>query len=193
MKMSRKIALGLSLAATAVAGAAYAEQAMKGDGVTTRAEAQTRAQDLFARMDANHDGKLDQADRAARRAAVFDRLDADHNGQLSRAEFDAPRGREGADGRGMHRWGGHMAGRHMGHGHGGGMGMGRLADANHDGALTQAEFVGAAMQRFDRADANHDGQVTREERRAAFKAMRDEMRAHRHDRMGAPDTPPPAN
>ena len=74
---------------------------------------------------------------------------------------------------------------------GGGMMMGRSADANHDGALTQAEFVGAAMQRFDRTDANHDGQITREERQAAFKAMRDEMRAHRHDRAGAPDAPPP--
>lgn len=210
MKMTkpRKIALGLSLAVTALAGAAYAQTALKGDGVTTRAEAQARAQEIFARMDANHDGKLDQADRAARRAARFDRIDADHNGQISRAEFDAmPQRGEGrggpGGGPGMHRWGGpdghpggHMGGGPRGRGHGGGMMMGPMADANHDGTLTQAEFMTAAMQRFERTDANHDGTVTREERQAAFKAMRDEMRARwqnnsGHNPAGEPGAPPP--
>jgi Ca2+-binding EF-hand superfamily protein len=201
MTKGRKIALGLSLTVATLAGAAYAEQGMKGDGVTTRAEAQERAQEMFARMDANKDGKLDQADRAARRAAMFDRIDTDHNGQISRAEFDAmgsggrggPDGMRGHDaegGPGMHRWGGHGRG-----GHRGGMMMGRMADANKDGTITQAEFVSAAMQRFDRADANHDGTVTREERQAARKAMHDEMRARWQNAPdGAPGAPPaPAN
>jgi hypothetical protein len=208
MKMTRKIALGLSLAATALAGGAFAQQAMKGDGVTTRAEVQERAQAMFARMDANHDGKLDQADRAARRDAVFDRIDADHNGQISRAEFETPRGPRGGEGagapgmrgpggpeshRGHRMWGHRMGGGHRGGMMGPGMAPG-MADANHDGTLTQAEFVGAAMQRFDRIDADHDGKVTRDERQAAFKAMREERRAHWRDRAGGPVAPqPPAN
>jgi hypothetical protein len=53
------------------------------------------------------------------------------------------------------------------------------------------------MQRFDQADANHDGTVTKEERQAAFKAKRDQMRERWQNRSGAAGTPaapqPPAN
>lgn len=192
MTRARKIALGLSLAALGLAGAAYAKGADgRGDGVITRAEAQAKAQERFARMDANHDGKLDRADRGARRAAMFDRIDADHNGQISRAEFDAmaQHGRRGHDAGGGEP-GMHHGGR-GGPGHGGGMMAGRLADANKDGAVTQAEFTAAALQRFDRLDANKDGTVTREERRAGFKASREHRREHRgdHPDAGAPRTP----
>ena len=187
---TRKIALGLTLAASAIAGAAYAEQAARGDGVLTRAEAQAKAQEMFARMDVNKDGKLDQADRAAQNAAMFDRMDADKNGQISRGEFDAmhqggAHGHEAADeGHGMHRRGGPG-----GHGGGQGMMMDRLADANKDGAVTQAEFTQVALQRFDRSDANHDGTVTRAERQAAHRAMGERMREHWQHRKGAPDAP----
>jgi hypothetical protein len=176
---TRHLAVGLTLAATAITGTAYAEQAMRGDGVTTRAEVETRSAARFARMDANRDGKLDQADREARRNMMFDRMDTDKSGQISRAEFNTrPQRPEGMskrlDGEGRkHRWGG------RGRGHHGGMMMGRMADANKDGAVTQAEFTAAALQRFDRTDANKDGQVTREERQAARKAMRDGWRAKR--------------
>lgn len=191
MTRTRKIMLGLSLAATAIAGGAYAQQAAKGDGSFTRAEAQAKAQEMFARLDVNKDGKLDQADRVARRNAMFDRMDTDHNGQISRAEFDAmgpgargPRGPEaggpdGERGPGKHGWG------HRGH-RGGGMMMGRMADANKDGTITQAEFVQAALQRFDRMDTNHDGTVTKEERQAARQAMRDQWKS----RMGQPEAKP---
>jgi Ca2+-binding EF-hand superfamily protein len=211
MKMTRgrKIALGLSLAASMLAGAAYADQAAKGaeehGGSITRAEAQAKAEEMFDRLDANHDGKLDQADRVARRNELFDRLDTNHDGQLSRAEFDAaaehgPGGPEGGpggpdggpDGPGKHRWGGPG---HMGRGHRGDgmmmMAMGRMADANHDGVITKAEFMAAAMQRFDQADTNHDGVVTREERQAAFKAMREQMRERWQHHAGEPGAPPP--
>jgi len=193
MTRTRKIMLGLSLAVTAVAGGAYAQQATKGDGVLTRAEAQAKAQEMFSRMDVNKDGKLDQADRAARRAAVFDRMDTDHNGQISRAEFDAmgpgargPRGPEaggpdGDRGPGKHGWG------HRGGHRGGGMMMGRMADANKDGAITQAEFTQAALQRFDQMDANHDGTVTKEERQAARQAMRQQWQ----NRAAQPAQPKP--
>lgn len=173
--------LGLSLSATAFAGTAYAEQSMRGgkdgDGIVTRAEAQTRTAAAFARMDANKDGKLDKADREAHRAAMFDRLDTDKSGQISRAEFSArPQHPEGAakgpdsEGRKHHRWGG------RGH-HRGGMQAGRMADANNDGAVTQAEFTAAALGRFDRTDTNKDGKVTGEERQTARKAMRDQWHA----------------
>ena len=59
-----------------------------GNGVVTRAEAQTRAQAMFARMDANNDGKIDAADRAARMGQMFDSIDADKNGQISREDLN---------------------------------------------------------------------------------------------------------
>jgi hypothetical protein len=181
---ARNLALGLTLGAAAIAGTAYAEQAMRGaGGVMTRAEVESHSAAMFARMDANKDGKLDRADREARRNMMFDRIDTDKNGQISRAEFSTPPQRQGMDGAkgpdgqgGKHHgWGG-RGGR--GH-HGGGMMMGRMADADKDGAVSQAEFTAAALQRFDRADANKDGQVTKEERQSARKAMREEWRAKR--------------
>lgn len=182
---ARNLALGLSLAATAVAGTAYAEQAThaKRDAAVTRAEVQTRSAAAFARMDANKDGKLDKADREARQNAHFDQLDTDKNGQLSRAEFGTrPQRPEGAakgpDGEGgKHRgWGGRGHGR--GH-HGGGWGFGRGGDANKDGTVTQAEFTAAALQRFDASDTNKDGQVTKEERQAHRQQMREQWKAKR--------------
>ncbi len=180
MTKARKIALGLSLAATALAGTAYAAQAAKDHAPVTRAEAQAKAQEAFARMDVNHDGKLDQADRDARRAAMFDRIDTDHNGQISRAEFDAM-AQHGRGGPEAGKDGAH--GKHRGGHRGGGMMMDRMA--NKDGTVTQAEFVQAALQRFDAADTNHDGTVTPEERSAARKAMRERMHERRQNRAGA--------
>jgi len=197
--IASRIALGISLTATALAGAAYAQQAGKPDHTVTRAEAQAKAQERFARMDANKDGKLDRADHAARQAARFDRIDADKNGQISRAEFDAQRGPEGrgpeagrgpgADhGPGKHRWGGRGGYHGREPGMAGGLGGANL-DANKDGAVTQAEFTHAALQRFDRSDANKDGTVTGEERRAARQAMREQMRQHWQDRAGQANPP----
>jgi hypothetical protein len=188
---ARNLAWGLSLAAAALAGTAYAEQATHakrdadGNGVVTRAEVQSHSAAMFARMDANKDGKLDKGDREARRNALFDRMDTDKNGQLSRAEFGtrpqrpdgAVKGAEG--GRKHHRWGGRGRGHH-------GMMMGRMADADKDGAVSQAEFTAAALQRFDRTDADKDGQVTKDERQAARKAMRDAWHAKREAARAAP-------
>ncbi|MFD2135292.1 hypothetical protein ACFSLT_08770 [Novosphingobium resinovorum] len=55
--------------------------------------------------------------------------------------------------------------------------MEKQADANNDGAVTQAEFIAAALKRFDAQDTNHDGKVTKEERAAARKAHMDERKA----------------
>jgi hypothetical protein len=182
--------VGLSaLAVATVAGTAYAAQAMDG---MTRAEVQAHATEMFGKMDANKDGKLDAADRAAHQSARFDKFDANKDGSISRDEFAAARpGPDGDHGPGMdgpgmdgpgmgrpeggeHRMGhgGHHGG--MGRGRGGMMGMQMLgmADANKDGAVTQAEFTAALLAHFDKADTNKDGTVTREEHRAARAAMR---------------------
>lgn len=161
----KKTAIGLSLAALVLGGAASAAppapvappaKAHDAGRAITRAEAQTAAAALFARLDANKDGKLDQTDRASQVAAfktrMFDRLDADKDGQISRAEFMADRG---AVKPGPRRGG-----------RGGAMGGTRAEDAAR-GPMTQAEFVAAALQRFDARDTNKDGQVTPAERRQA--------------------------
>lgn len=178
--MKKKMTIGLSVAALALAGVAYAQPGMfakpdaNGDGVVTRSEAQAHADQMFARMDVNGDGKLDQADREARHAAMFDRIDTNNDGQISKAEFEAkPRWGKG-DGEGKRGGWGHKRGHH------GGMKMMRMADTNNDGAVSKAEFTAAMLQHFDKADANHDGKVTKEEHEAARAAMRDQW----HQRMG---------
>lgn len=226
----KKLVLGISLAAMAIAGSAYAAQDATprpradadGNGTVTRAEAQAQATQMFTRMDMNKDGKLDQADRQAHmtamRSAMFDKIDTNKDGQISRAEFDAHHpmrgpGMPGAEGPGhdMGRMGGErgmgghgMGGEHAMGGAEGGPGRGmmqmaRMADANKDNAISQAEFMAAATQRFDRSDANKDGQVTQQERNAARAAMRGGMRGHKghgrggmnHDGMMGHDAPPP--
>lgn len=193
---------GLSLAALA-AGSAYAVESQRGhadrdgNGVLTRAEADARAIAMFARRDANKDGKIDASDRAARQAARFDAIDADKNGQISRAEFTAERPHRmkggGAGMHGDHPKGEHRMGGHRRRGHPGMMGgmMGAGADADKDGAITQAEFTAAAARRFDRIDANKDGQATREERQALHGQMRQQWRERAEQRGAAPA--PPAN
>lgn len=204
----KKLTIGLSMAALALAGTAYAATPARGgdanrDATVTRADAQTHATQMFARMDANKDGKLDAADHEARRNATFDRIDANKDGQISRAEFSAnpragrPEGAtagqnaERADGK--QRFGRGDTGR-GGRGHGGHRGgMMRGADANGDNAISQAEFTAAALQRFDTTDANKDGQVTKEERQAARTAMRAQKRT-RTAPAAAPAAPAqPAN
>jgi len=174
----RKLTLCLVAgAALAVAGVAYAQPGPAAGGEMTRAEVEQRTAQAFGRMDANGDGKLDKADRDARRKVQFDSIDADHDGSVSFAEFSAMRPMGDGDrgerigrreGRGMAQGAPHLRG------------MGRMADGDRDGTVTQAEFQAAALGRFDRLDADKDGTVTREEHRAA----RDAMRQHRRGEAG---------
>jgi hypothetical protein len=190
----RKLTLSLiaGAAALAVGGTATAQQAPTPRQPMTRAAAEQRAAQTFDKLDANHDGKIDQADRAVREKARFDRVDANHDGQLSYAEFTAmhdqrdgasgKRGQRGAErgDRGEHR----MAMR--GHGRGGFRGgMPRLADADKDGTITQAEFQAAALTRFDRLDANKDGTVTPDEAKAARDSMRQQWQARRQGQQSS--------
>lgn len=59
------------------------------------------------------------------------------------------------------------------------------ADADRDGRLSQAEFVGARLERLRAADANGDGSVTREEMQASRQAKRAERIAARFERLDA--------
>ncbi len=195
----KKTLIGLSFVALAAGGVAIA-QPMGGPGrdpmagkTVTRAEAQTRAAEMFARMDANKDGKLDAADREARRterrAAMFATLDTDRNGSISRDEFNAQRQR--ADGAGKN-WGKQGEGKRgegrRGHGmrgkHGGGMMMLGMADTNKDRAVSRDEFLAAHGKHFDMADANKDGQMSADERKAARAKMREHMRGMKGGQHG---------
>lgn len=44
----------------------------------------------------------------------------------------------------------------------------KAMDTNHDGVLSEDEFVNSGLARLEALDANHDGKVTREELRDAF-------------------------
>ncbi|WP_164549736.1 EF-hand domain-containing protein [Altericroceibacterium xinjiangense] len=172
----RKFSLSLGLAAMVLGGAAYAQSASPAGGDITRAQAQQTAAQAFDRMDANSDGTINQADREARQKARFDRLDTDRNGAISYTEFSAKRDRRKASSAeaGQHRERGQR-----GHfGRAGSWGM-RGMKAGHDGSVSKAQFVAAALQRFDQADADRSGTVTGQERQAARKAMRDQFRQQR--------------
>lgn len=178
MKKISLLTLGAALIAVPVLAAPGGADR---NAVQTRAEAQTRAADMFARMDVNKDGKLDAADRAARHAEMqakrFASLDADGNGSISKAEWDqhgadrAAKRAERGDKRAEAGEGKRMRGHHGKRGGHHGMMMGK-ADADGDKAISLAEFQTAALARFDAADANKDGQVTPEERQAQRGAWR---------------------
>ena len=163
----------LSLAAAALVGAGGVAYAQADEApALTRAQVEQRSAEAFARMDANRDGVLDRSDRdarrgrpgSARRKAAFERLDADKSGALSLAEFSAraeQRDERRADRRGPGRRSAARLGRH--------------ADTNRDGTVTQAEFASAALARFDRVDVDKDGTISAGER-PARRQMRRERR-----------------
>lgn len=184
----RKLTLSLLAGAAAITagGTAYAQPAAApAGGELTRAAAEQRATQMFQRLDVNGDGQLDQADREARQKARFDRIDADGDGAISFAEFTAPReraqrGDRAERGQRMTRQDGEgrrIGMRGMRAGHPGF--FGKAGGAGGDRVITQAEFVAAALERFDRLDANKDGVVTREEQKAARDAMREQRQAKR--------------
>jgi Tfp pilus assembly protein PilV len=185
--MYKKISLltiGAALVATPVL-AAPGDAKGDADRAMTRAEAQTRAAERFAKMDVNNDGKIDAADRAAKRADMqakrFASLDANGDGSISRAEWDNQNADRAAKrtaraAAGETRDGKRQAMRGPGK-RGGQHGMGGRMMRGTDGnkAISLAEFQTAALARFDAADANKDGVVTAEERqaqRATWRAQR---------------------
>lgn len=203
----KKFAIGLSVAALALSGGAYAAQRdgrlnpdSNGDGAVTRAESQAHAKSMFAKMDANNDGKLDQTDFEAHReqmkAMMFDKLDANHDGSVSRDEFMAFEG----PGKGHHHGMGGMGGPGMGGPGMGGPGMGGtgmggtgMGGPGMDGA---GMHHGKGMRGYPgmmmKADTDKDGAVSQAEFLAAAdkrfdaadanhdgKITREERQAHR--------------
>lgn len=182
-KKSIALWVAAGIATTATAGIVYAQVVPDGP---SRAEVQEHAKRAFDRLDVNLDGQIGPADREMGQRARFDAADADGNGSLAFAEFAAVR--SGADGsrqgdgmRGEHHGNpGERGGRHGMRDFGEGFGLLPVlttADANADGAVTQAEFSKAIIGRFDRADANKDGIMTREEVSALRNAIRAENQA----------------
>lgn len=184
----KKFTVGLSLVAFAAAGTAVAQPGARHgpdadrNGVVTRAEAQAQATRMFAMLDANEDAQLNQDDREARReqrrSRVFETLDANDDGQITRAEFmsfERPgKGSERGKRPRVGRRGDYRA-----------MTLMRMADADNDGTVSQAEYTAGALRRFDRMDADGDQQVTREEREAARKQMREKWRERMRERRAS--------
>ena len=185
--MTKFLTIGIATAALLGSTAALANHHASGEprGDVTRADAQAKAAEHFAKMDVNGDGQLSAADREAKRAERFAKTDTDGNGQLSLAEMTAAReahkakraerggerraeraGRGEAGKRGGRR--GQMAGRMM-----------DRIDTDQSGTISQTEFTAAALARFDAADANSDGTVTADE----HKAQRGERRGKMRERM----------
>lgn len=166
------------------------------DKPITRAEAKAHAIAMFKRLDVNHDGKLNRQDIIAHEHDVFNRIDTNHDGKISFDEFMAARERKQDMERmeRMHHKGGHRMG--MQH-HWNAAGFKKMIarlDTNHDGSVSQDEFVDAAMKRFDKVDTNHDGVISPAERRAAMMKMRQYRKSHTdfgHQGWKAPPPPPP--
>ena len=104
--------------------------------------------------DLDGDGQVTLAEATERRGDVFTSFDADDDGILSAAEhdlFDQARAQD-------------MENNGMGHGKGArnpANGMLRtVTDADGDGAVTRAEFLGAVPAWFEGMDRNGDGVVT---------------------------------
>jgi len=100
--------------------------------------------EMFAEADANHDGVVTLAEFQAARSARFDHLDRNGDGYISMDDIPAflrsrPKAEQG------------MAA------------LIRLADTDHDGRVSRAEFTAAGNRAFAMADRNHDGVVDKNE------------------------------
>jgi hypothetical protein len=135
-----------------------------GDNSITRAEVDALQAEMFTWMDRTGDGYLDDADKSPVRRRM-------------QAIIEAERAARGADGTGDQRGRGFRRqdgpaggpeGRRRGPGGPGGDAMGmRGADADGDGRISRAEFLGAEHPGFARLDANSDGVITPDELDAA--------------------------
>lgn len=111
--------------------------------------------ELFAQADTNHDGVVSRQEFLAARAVRFDKLDRNHDGYLTDA--DIPRFMRGNAER-MQKFHAVL----------------QMADTNHDGKVSRAEFAAAGERMFDLIDSNHDNvidQVEMQQATARLKAL----------------------
>ncbi|BFI95556.1 MAG: hypothetical protein RSP_10660 [Rhodanobacter sp.] len=100
--------------------------------------------EMFAEADANHDGVVTLAEFQAARSARFDHLDRNGDGYIGMGDIPALlRSRPKAEQRMK--------------------ALIRLADTDHDGRVSRAEFIAAGNRAFALADRNHDGVVDKNE------------------------------
>lgn len=168
-------ALALVMAAPALAAQDGKRGGYDSAEPMARADVMAKADERFAKIDANNDGVIDAAEMAAHRekmrAARAERLAS--MSEEDKAKMQAKM----QERRGMmkQRWakrGGAADGARTARGKGGWQAK---LDANGDGLISREEFAAPMLRRFDRMDANNDGIVTPEERaaaRAARKAAR---------------------
>jgi hypothetical protein len=140
----------LSIAAAAVAALATQVQAQDQAQAPAQAAPQSGLRGNWLQADMTRQQAQQRAEM------LFQRLDANHDGVLTRPEAE-------------------QAASQMG-GQAGGRRAGRLVErlfAQGD-SVTQAQFQGQALARFDRQDINHDGVVTADERQQARGQRRQE-------------------
>ena len=148
------LALSLGAACSTQAETASANGDMSAPGM----RGMTQAGPLAA-LDTDGDGTASFEEIRLQRAAQFSELDQNSDGFLNQQEASS----------GLSAFG---------RGGGGGRGAGYAflaADADFDGALTQAEFVEAVIPMLARIDTNMDSRLTRDELAAA----REQLQARR--------------
>jgi len=107
------------------------------------AQRDAKRQQHFAKRDTNQDGVLQASEVQKLPAELFSKLDADKSGGLSPAELQGLRGNHG---------------KHEG--------KGARVDSDGDGAVSRAEAISKARERFAKLDANGDGAVAKDELKA---------------------------
>jgi len=179
----------LAVAGVALAQAGSSPEGAAPQGDVTRQQALARADEMFARLDANHDGRVTPEEartvrmqrREEMRQHLFDRFDANHDGNINREEFAQAHAMRDGPHRQGRRHGGHMGPPPGGPGDAeapagpegaGGHGMRGRGMFGTQGFITLEQMRARAAERFDRADANHDGTLTSAERQAAHGGMR---------------------
>src|SRR5438046_1486512 len=118
--------------------AALAGTMLGGAAIAGQDSPQGRGGGMMMRADTNGDGTVSRAEFTAQAEARVARMDKNGDGFITTDE---------------------MSGR-SGRGPGGGM---MAADADHDGKISRAEFLGQTTDRFAKLDTNGDGQISGDE------------------------------
>lgn len=167
-------ALGLAIAATALAAPQGPRARLDPAASVTRADTLAMVNARFDRIDADKDGMISAAEMAAHRETMQERRAqrmaaraAARNSEGTAATDAATAARREA----LEKFAKARAEARKARGE---LGF-AMRDADGNGLITREEFAAPALKRFDRADANSDGVITPEERAA----MREARRARR--------------